>query len=128
MNKYVLDASALLALLNNEPGASTVEKVLAHSTISTINAAEVIAELDKKLDIPPHESREMIYTMITEIVPFTLDMAMETANLRKKTKHLGLSLGDRACLALGLHLSSAVYTADKIWQNLESPHNIVLIR
>lgn len=128
MNKYVLDASALLALLNNEPGAAEVEKVLSHSVMSAINASEVIAELHSKLNILPEEGREMVYTAISEVVPFTLDLAMKTAALRKETSHLGLSLGDRACLALGLHLSFPVYTADKIWKNFDLASGIILIR
>ncbi|MCX7114694.1 MAG: type II toxin-antitoxin system VapC family toxin [Gammaproteobacteria bacterium] len=128
MNKYVLDASALLALLNNEPGAAEVEKLLSHSVMSTINAAEVIAELDAQLNIAPEEGREMVYTVISEIVPFTLDMAVKTAALRKKTSQFGLSLGDRACLALGMMLSLPVYTADRAWKNLEVAGKVVLIR
>ncbi len=128
MSKYLLDASALLALLNNEPGASEVEKVLAHSVISAINASEVIAELYGKLNISPKEGKEMVYTVVSEVVDFTLEMAMETAALRKKTARFGLSLGDRACLALGLHLSLPVYTADKIWRELDLDCEIVFIR
>lgn len=128
MNKCILDASALLALLNNEPGANEVEKVLAHSMISTINACEVIAELYSKLNINPEEGKEMVYTVVSEVVDFTLDLAMKTAALRKSTARLGLSLGDRACLALGLHLSLPVYTADKIWKDLDLDCDVVLIR
>lgn len=128
MNKCVLDASALLALLNNEPGATEVEKVLSYSVISAINASEVIAELYTKLNIAPKEGKEMIYTIISEVLDFTLDMAMETAALRKKTAKFGLSLGDRACLALGAHLSLPIYTADKIWKDLDLNSEIILIR
>lgn len=128
MSKCVLDASALLALLNNEPGADEVEKVLPRSLISTINASEVIAELYSKLNIAPEEGCEMVYTLVSEVVPFTLDMAMETAALRHKTAQFGLSLGDRACLALGIHLSLPVYTADKIWTNLKLTSDIKVIR
>jgi PIN domain nuclease of toxin-antitoxin system len=128
MNKYVLDASALLALLNNEPGANEVEKVLSHSVISTINASEVIAELYAKLNIAPEDGRDMVHTVVSEVVAFTMELAMKTAALRKITARFGLSLGDRACLALGMHLSLPVYTADKIWKNLDLMGEIVLIR
>lgn len=128
MNKSVLDASALLALFNSEKGASVVEVILPHSVISAVNASEVIAELYSKLNIPPKESQEMIHTVVDKIISFTADLATITASLRSKTTHLGLSLGDRACLALGLHLSAPVYTADKVWKKLDSPHQIVLIR
>ena len=127
MNKCVLDASALLALLNNEPGANEVEKVLSGSVISTINASEVIAELIK-VNIAPADGREMVYSIVSDIIPFTLDMAMETAALRNQTTKFGLSLGDRACLALGMHLSLPIYTADRIWKKLDFSRDIILIR
>ena len=127
MNECVLDASALLALFNNEVGADKVETVLPHSVMSAVNASEVIAELNKKLDISPEEGKTMINT-VTKVLPFNLDFAAKTAQLRKETLHLGLSLGDRACLALGISLSLPVYTADKIWQKLTLPNKIILIR
>jgi PIN domain nuclease of toxin-antitoxin system len=127
MNKCILDASALLALINCEPGYKEVENVLAHSMMSCVNVSEVIAELYCRLNIKPEESRDMV-DALTEIVPYDLNLAMMTASLRKETSHLGLSLGDRACLALGLHLSYPVYTADKIWKKFSIPSGIVLVR
>ncbi len=128
MSECVLDASALLALLNNEPGAEKVEKVLTGSKISAVNASEVIAELYKKLNILPEEGSMMVSTLVNQIVPFDLLLAEKAATLRNETSHLGLSLGDRACLALGLHLSLPVYTADKIWQNFSGELSIIVIR
>jgi len=119
MSKYILDASALLALLNSELGAEIVEALLPYSIMSTINVAEVIAELDKKLDITPEESKEMIHTMIDQFIPFDFNQAIEVGCLRKITRKFGLSLGDRACIALGIKLNLPVYTADKAWEGLQ---------
>lgn len=96
--------------------------------MSAINASEVIAELNFRLNLPAEEAQEMVDTMINRIIPFDLEMAMRTAQLKKETSHLGLSLGDRACLALGMHLELPVYTADKIWQNFVIPSGVFLIR
>ena len=128
MNKYVLDASALLALFNEEPGAEKVAQILPYSVMSMINASEVIAELANKLAILPTEGRYMVDTCINELITFDLEQATEVAHLRKYTAHLGLSLGDRACISLGMRLKAPIYTADKIWIKLGKEYPIVLIR
>jgi len=128
MNKYILDASALLALLNSEPGAETIEKILPTSVMSTVNVAEVIAELDKRLDVTPDESKEMVHTIVDQIVPLDFNQAVEIGRLRKYTKDFGLSLSDRACISLALSTGYTVYTTDKIWSNLELKCNIIVIR
>ena len=124
----MLDASALLALFNDEPGALVVENSLSHSFVSAVNAAEVITELYIKLAIPVEQAKEMVATLVNKIVPFDLTLAAEAARLRKETKFLGLSLGDRACLALAKALRLPVYTADKAWGKLDFPCEIILIR
>lgn len=124
----VLDASALLALLNNEEGALAVEAVLPNSIISAVNAAEVMTELHFKLNLPIEQAQEMIITLVNKIIPFDLKLAAEAAKLRKETKFLGLSLGDRACLALSKELCLPIYTADKAWAKLQFPYEIILIR
>ena len=119
MNNCILDASALLALLNSEIGAELIEPLLPYSIMGTANIAEVIAELDKKLDISPEESQEMVSTMINQIIPLDFNQAIEVGRLRKLTQSIGLSLGDRACIALGIKLEIPVYTTDKAWKNLQ---------
>jgi PIN domain nuclease of toxin-antitoxin system len=113
MNKCILDASALLALLNSEKGAEEVEKLLPNSVMSTVNVAEVIAELDKKLDISAEEGKQMIETTIDKIIPFDFSQSVEAGRLRRLTESLGLSLGDRACIALGIATGYTIYTTDK---------------
>jgi len=119
INKYILDASALLALLNSEHGASIIEPLLPNSIMSTVNIAEIIAELDKKLGLKPENSKEIVRTLIDKIIPLDFDQAIEIGTLRKLTQHLGLSLGDRACINLGIKLNLPVYTADRAWSELK---------
>lgn len=119
MSNYILDASALLALLNSETGAEVIEPLLTYSIMGTVNVAEVIAELNKKLDISPEESKEMVSIMIDQIIPLEFDQSIEVGRLRKMTQGFGLSLGDRACIALGIKLNLPVYTADRVWKELQ---------
>lgn len=125
--KNVLDASALLAVLNNETGAAAVVPLLAESAVSTINLAEVGAKLiEAGMDESAAETAVSILG-IGEVVDFDQNLARETARLRPLTKHLGLSLGDRACLALGIKLNVPAVTADKEWAKI-SFCRITLIR
>lgn len=114
----VLDASALLAYLQNEPGAALVDKVLSESVISTVNWAEVVQKsLSRGVDL--EGLREDLEAIGLRILPFTVSQAEITGKLWLTTRALGLSLGDRACLALGLELCVPVVTTDQIWQKLE---------
>ncbi len=118
MNKIVLDASALLALVKNEPGSDKVESLLGRIVMSSVNVSETAAILLQS-DMSVQEVQDCLLPLISEIVPFDEEQAFETADLRKQTKSQVLSLGDRACIALGLKLNLAVYTADKTWQDLK---------
>lgn len=129
MNKaVVLDASALLAVFNDEPGSLMVENILSHSVMSTVNVTEVMAYLYFKLNMPLEEAQAMIEKLVDQIVSFDLRLVKETARLKEEAKFLGLSLGDCACLALSKELHLPVYTADKIWKKLHFPNEIILIR
>ncbi|MGA2964627.1 MAG: type II toxin-antitoxin system VapC family toxin [Terriglobales bacterium] len=126
--KIVLDASAVLALLNNEPGANKLTtELLSNATCSTVNLAEVQAKLVSE-GIAPEEAWEDTFSPIREAAPFTAEQARIAGTLVTQTRALGLSLGDRACLALALALKAPVYTADKSWQNLKLGLSIHLIR
>jgi PIN domain nuclease of toxin-antitoxin system len=121
MNKnVVLDASAVLALLNQEPGYKQVEDYLPEAIMSSVNASEVMAVLTHQ-GIPNEDAETIATQIIKEIVPFDLEHAVLTAALRTSTKQYGLSLGDRACLALAKSRHSTVLTADKIWGKLTIP-------
>jgi PIN domain nuclease of toxin-antitoxin system len=125
--KAILDASALLALIQEEPGSDVIKPLLKHSVMSTVNVAETLTAL-QKVNILPEEGIESISLLINEIVDFDVDQAKEAADLYPKVKHKGLSLGDRACLALGLKYKAEVYTADKVWKDIHPELDIRLIR
>ncbi len=128
MNKVVLDASALLALIKNESGAKIIEELLGNIVMSSVNVTEVAGILLDS-DMSAAEAQEAIEPFIHSIVSFDLEHSMACASLKKVTKHLGLSLGDRACIALGIKLRLPIYTADKIWRELKLENaEIIVIR
>jgi len=128
MNKVVLDASALLAILNQEPGAEALTpELLSGAIISTVNLAEVQGKLVGR-GLRPDDAWEAVLNLIREAVPFTPEHARLAGDLVAQTRPLGLSLGDRACLALGLALKAPVYTADKSWKKVKVGARIHVIR
>ena len=127
MNSSVLDTSAVLAFLDDEPGAEEVFRVMRFASISTVNLAEVYSKLSERGD-QGHKAFLVIRNVIEEIVPFTEEQAEIAGALRGPTKHAGLSLGDRACIALAATLGAEVYTADRVWAELDLPCKVHLIR
>lgn len=127
MSKYVLDASALLALLNQEKGKERVEALLPDSIISAANFCEALGKL---IDAGMNETdaRESIGLLNIRVISFNEEMARLAAGLRPKTRKLGLSLGDRSCLALGLVQGSTVITAERAWVKLNIGVKVDLIR
>ena len=123
----VLDASALLALINAEPGCDVVAAALPEASISVINLTEVVT---KMIDIGI--SRRDAWAEAEDLVPVVVDFGVElgrrTADLRASTRSLGLSFGDRACLALADHLHQPALTADRAWGKLTIGIEIRLIR
>jgi PIN domain nuclease of toxin-antitoxin system len=126
MIKNVLDASAVLAVLNGERGEKKVIPILAESAVSTVNLTEVAAKL-LEAGMGEADARLAVSVLgIGEIVDFTEDLAWEAARLRPLTKQYGLSLGDRACLALAIKLKVHAVTADKEWSKLKLCKVIVI--
>lgn len=117
MSDSVLDASALLALLNQEPRAQRWAGHLAGAALSAVNLSEVVAKLT---DIGMREAdiREALDPLGIAIVPFDAAQAYEAGLLRLQTKPFGLSLGDRACLALAIRMRRAALTTDRAWTKL----------
>jgi PIN domain nuclease of toxin-antitoxin system len=123
----VLDASALLAFLQNEPGADQVEAVLTRSCISAVNLAEVLSKLvqyGKPLEAVTYQ----IERLRLPVIPFDAGDAKIVASLWPSTRASGLSLGDRACLSLGLRLALPVLTAERAWANLKIAVDVGIIR
>ncbi|OJW53439.1 MAG: hypothetical protein BGO67_01700 [Alphaproteobacteria bacterium 41-28] len=125
--KVVLDASAILALIQEEPGAEVIRPLLKQSMMSAVNVAETLTSL-QKVEMDPEEGMEYLSILISQIVDFDTDQAIDAARLYPHVKHKGLSLGDRACLALGKKFQATIYTADKIWKDIYPELDIYLIR
>jgi ribonuclease VapC len=124
---YVLDASALLTLLNAEEGRDLVLDFLPKSVISTVNLAEVVTRLSM-IGMPDGEVREALTMLGLETIPFDEEQAFRAGLLSAYTRTLGLSLGDRACLALALTNHATALTADRAWRDLDIGVEIKLIR
>ena len=116
--KYVLDASALLAVLFGEPGAERVEAVLPVAIISAANWSEVVAKLIDK-GLPVEEALSDLGQLDITVVPVSREHAELAGTLRATTRSAGLSLGDRLSLALGIQSNATVLTSDRAWGRLE---------
>ncbi|MFI5270175.1 MAG: type II toxin-antitoxin system VapC family toxin [Chloroflexota bacterium] len=123
MSEYALDASALLAFQRQEPGAEVVAGLLDRAAISTVNLSEVVAKL---ADVGAPLPDDFAATARLTVVPFSHEHAYRAGRLRPQTKPYGLSLGDRACLALAQQLGVPAVTAERLWQQL--PVAVQLIR
>ena len=123
----VLDASALLAFLFREPGHERVASVIDDCCISTVNLCEVVGRFARD----GHDAREAARRIVAsgvEAIPFMVNHASLAAALLPRTLAHGLSLGDRACLALAIELGVQVMTADRAWDAIDLPVPIVQIR
>jgi PIN domain nuclease of toxin-antitoxin system len=127
MSSYVLDASAVLALLNDEPGSDRVRELLPDPVVGAVNACEVVGKLTAS-GMTPDDAAMAIALLNFEIVPFDCDLACSAGALVVETRKFGLSLGDRACLALGLARKNTVVTAERIWTKVKIDLSIEIIR
>lgn len=125
--KAVLDASALLDYLQDEPGNEAVEAVLAESVISSVNWAEVVQKAIA-VGVLVDGMRDDLDALGMKIEPFTSEDGLLTGQLWQKTRQYGLSLGDRACLSVGLRLGIPVLTTDRVWANLGLALDVRVIR
>jgi PIN domain nuclease of toxin-antitoxin system len=124
----ILDASALITLLSEEKGHEVVASILPKSIMSSVNVAEVAKFLIEKRGLSKEEVSNIIHSLIEKIMSFDTKLALTSADIISQTKSLGLSLGDRACLALAISTGYTVYSSDKIWSQLELDCKIVVIR
>jgi PIN domain nuclease of toxin-antitoxin system len=123
----VLDASSLLAFLHDEPGADRVWSVLSGAMVCAVNWSEVVQKsLRRRADISG--MRQEFVEAGVVFVPFTAEQAEIAALLWDKTRHYGLSLADRACLALATERQLPILTADRAWSGLSLDLDIQLIR
>jgi len=125
--EIVADSSAILALLKQEPIELIEPRRLFGATISTVNLCEVIEKLCTG-GLEAAEADAAVATLNLAIIGFSAAHARMAAHLRGPTRRAGLSLGDRACLALGHELGLPVATADRAWASVDVGVEIVLIR
>jgi len=122
-----IDASAILAMLLGEPGGNRVEARLDGGVISTVNWSEVVQKADDLGSSTIGLADELIGAGL-EVTPFELADAELAGALWAQTRHLGLSLADRACLATAIRRTSAVLTADRAWSSLDLDIEVEVIR
>lgn len=126
---YVLDASALLAWIQGEPGGDHVANLLTQECkLSAVNLTELVTKLLDNHHTAPQNLGQQLRTLGIEICAFNEAQAISSGLLRKQTRAKGLSLGDRACLSLAMELQAVVLTGDKAWKELNLPIEIVDIR
>jgi PIN domain nuclease of toxin-antitoxin system len=127
VSESVLDSSVLIAIFQNEQFDDDIVDVIEGAVISAANYAETWTKLyDIGLTDDPRV--DAVFSLLSRIEPFTVSQARFAADLRPSTKHAGLSLGDRACLALALEIGAQVYTADRQWSRVDAGCPIHLIR
>ena len=124
---WVLDASALLCLLQEEPGAERVASALPAAMISAVNYSEVVGKLvESGLDEATVD--RLIDTLQLKVVPFDQIQARLAGSLRATTRKLGLSLGDRACLALAAVEAATALTCERSWAKFAAPCKVETLR
>ena len=127
MSAVVFDSSVLIAILRQEPGSEVGEQSLNDALISTVNLAEVATYLARN-SVPPETIDRALTAFPIEVVPFDREQGIIAGCLYPACKSLGLSLGDRACLALAKSKNLPVLTADQAWLELEIDVSVNSIR
>lgn len=127
MSEIVLDASVLLAAILEEPGHEAVLELREPALLSAVNLAEARARLvDRGFDRESIDTSMSLLNM--QIVDFDAELAAISADLRPATRAAGLSLGDRACLALARKRGAIALTADRTWARIETPVQVRVVR
>jgi ribonuclease VapC len=124
---YVFDSSAIIAVLRQEIGSEVAAELVEYAIVSTVNYAEVVTKLvdwgysDRIIE-------ESLGEFDLEVVEFDINQALIAGAMRKETRSKGMSLGDRACLALAKTTGRTALTADRAWANLDVGVTIEVIR
>ena len=127
MSSTVLDASALLAFLHRETGFQVVADHIKDGAVSAVNLSEVVARLADR-GLLEQVIRQSLESMSVAVIPFETEQAFIAGMLRVETRSVGLSLGDRACLALARQLCVPALTADRRWAELDVGIDVQVIR
>jgi len=123
----VLDSSAVLAIINKEPGAEIVAGLIGDSLLSAVNFAEVITKLVERSG-SLERAQKALAILDLNVVDFDRDLAEQAGGLAAQTKVRGLSLGDRSCLALALRERVPAVTGDRAWQDIKLGIEVRLFR
>ena len=127
MSKVVLDASALLAMLFGEPGCEFVASRGNGAVLSSVSYSETLVKMiDRGIEL--NHAERILRRLSLYVAVFDSEAAAVAASLRFHTRPLGLSLADRACLALGLKTGFPVLTADRRWAEVPAQVTVELIR
>ena len=124
---HVLDASALLCVMLGEPGADAVAALMSDAIIGAVNLSEVVAKLQER-GVPNAVIDESLDELGLMIIPFDTDHALRAGKLRVVTRGPGLSLGDRACLALAMATGGMAITTDRAWAGLGLEVRVQVVR
>jgi ribonuclease VapC len=114
MSRFVVDASAVLAMLLGESGAAKVKDVLSDAALTTVNLSEIAGHYARS-GVAEEDIRRVLDPLPVERVMLDEELAYGAAMLLPATRAAGLSLGDRACLALARRLTAPALTADRNW-------------
>lgn len=123
----VLDTSAVLAIVNDEPGAENVRPLVARAMVLSVNIAEIVTKM-VDWGLPAEARREILRTFAFRVEVFDEPLAVQAGELHERTRSAGLSLGDRACLALAIREGLPAITADRNWSELDVGVEIHRIR
>ncbi|HQU93483.1 MAG TPA: type II toxin-antitoxin system VapC family toxin [Pyrinomonadaceae bacterium] len=118
MSERVIDSSAILAVILQEKGGEIAKPLLQGAKASSVNIAEVLSKL-VEMGLPIAGVTSEIGKLDLDVIDFDIEQARKAAELRLPTKHLGLSLGDRCCLALAMLLNATAITADRQWKKIK---------
>jgi PIN domain nuclease of toxin-antitoxin system len=118
MTSVVLDASAVLALIRDEPGADKVASHIGRAAISAVNLQEIVKELLLS-GLDQATVRELIDELRLDVRAHDVEAAYAAAALHAQTRQYGRGLGDRSCLALALQLGVPALTADREWKKVK---------
>lgn len=127
MAEYVLDASALLALLNEEPGAEKVRPLLPRSIIGAVNFCETLQRL-RRSGMSLEEAKTVLTPLVFSPIPFDEHLSYVSASIHSQTREYGLSFGDCACLAVALSRHLPAVTAERDWDKFDIGVSIIKIR
>jgi PIN domain nuclease of toxin-antitoxin system len=125
---HVLDASALLAVLNREAGADVVVPLLPAAIMSAVNWSEVVQTALARGVVAGSGMRQDVEATGVSILPFEVGDGEGAARVWQRAPRRGLSLGDRACLALAEVRGGTAVTADRGWAHLGLGIQVLVIR